>query len=122
MGRDKMYDLLRRENMLISFRKRRTRTTYSDHGYIRYKNLIEDTEVTAINQQHVSDITYIPVGNDFAYLSLITDSFSRKIIGWHLHPSLHADGTLQALQMALKQMDSPPLPDSLIHHRSGDPV
>lgn len=57
MGRDKMYDLLRRENMLISFRKRRTRTTYSDHGYVRYKNLIEDTKVTNINQQHVSDIT-----------------------------------------------------------------
>lgn len=57
MGRDKMYDLLHRENMLISFRKRRTRTTYSDHSYVRYKNLTEDLEVTAINQLYVSDIT-----------------------------------------------------------------
>ena len=115
MGRDKLFDLLRRENMLIIKRKRRTRTTYSDHSYVRYKNLTEDLKVTAINQLYVSDITYIPVGNRFAYLSLITDAYSRKIIGWHLHKSLHAEGALKALKMALQQIDRPP-PNSLIHH------
>lgn len=116
MGRDKMYDLLRRENMLITFRKRRTRTTYSDHSYVRYKNLTENLQVTAINQLYVSDITYIPVGNRFAYLNLITDAYSRKIIGWYLHKSLHAQGTIQALQMALQQKGSLPLTQPLIHH------
>ncbi|MEQ9438663.1 MAG: IS3 family transposase [Cyclobacteriaceae bacterium] len=121
LGRDRMYDLLRRENMLISFRKRRTRTTYSDHSYVRYKNLIEDLQITAINQLYVSDITYIPVGNRFAYLSLITDAYSRKIIGWHLHKSLHAEGALKALKMALHQKDASKAataipPNSLIHH------
>lgn len=117
LGRDKMYNLLRRENLLISFRKRRTRTTYSEHSYVRYKNLIEDLKVTAINQLYVSDITYIPVGNRFAYLSLITDAYSRKIIGWHLHKSLHAEGALKALKMALQQQkDAATPPHSLIHH------
>lgn len=95
--------------------------TYSDHSYVRYKNLIEDLQITAINQLYVSDITYIPVGNRFAYLSLITDAYSRKIIGWHLHKSLHAEGALKALKMALHQKevsaaatDIPP--NSLIHH------
>lgn len=78
-----MHELLRQENMHISFRNRRTRTTYSDHSYVRYKNLTQDLEVTAINQLLVSDITYIPIGNRYAYLNLVTDAYSRKIVGWH---------------------------------------
>ena len=116
MGRDKLFDLLRRENMLIIKRRRRARTTYSDHSYVRYKSLIEDIEITAINQLYVSDITYIPLGSRFAYLSLITDAYSRKIVGWNLHKSLHAEGALQALKMALHQKDASTPPHSLIHH------
>ena len=78
-----MHELLRNENMLIRFRRRRTRTTYSDHSYVRYKNLTENLEVTAVNQLYVSDITYIPVGKYFAYLNLVTDAYSRKIVGHH---------------------------------------
>lgn len=115
MGRDKMHELLRQENMHIIFRNRRTRTTYSDHSYVRYKNLTQDLEVTAINQLFVSDITYIPVGNRFAYLNLVTDAYSRKIVGWHLHKSLHAEGTLKALKMALAQKGEH-LPYQIIHH------
>jgi transposase InsO family protein len=116
MGRDKMYDLLRSENMLITFRNRRTRTTYSDHSYVRYKNLTEDLEVTAINQLYVSDITYIAIGNRYAYLNLVTDAFSRKVIGYHLHKSLHAEGTIKALEMALQQKGDQLLSHSTIHH------
>ena len=102
--------------MLIHFRRRRTRTTYSDHSYVRYKNLTENLEVTTTNQLYVSDITYIPVGKYFAYLNLVTDAYSRKIVGWHLHESLHAEGTIQALQMALQQKGDHPPPHPLIHH------
>ena len=116
IGRDKMHELLRKEDMLIRFRRRRTRTTYSDHSYVRYKNLAENLEVTGINQLYVSDITYIPVGKHFAYLNLVTDAYSRKIVGWKLHESLHAEGTIQALEMALQQKGNAPLPQPLIHH------
>ena len=67
IGRDKMHELLRKEDMLIRFRRRRTRTTYSDHSYVRYKNLIEDLQVTAINQLYVSDIR---VYDNFVLVSL----------------------------------------------------
>lgn len=120
IGRDKLHEVLREANMHISFRKRRTRTTYSEHGYKRYKNLTEGLEVTGINQLYVSDITYIPIGTRYAYLNLVTDAFSRKIIGWHLHKSLHAEGTIKALKVALEQKDKQPgkepLPYQLIHH------
>ena len=116
MRRDKMHELLRKEDMLIRFRRRRTRTTYSDHSYMRYKNLTESLEVTAIDQLYVADITYIPVGKYFAYLNLITDAYSRKTVGWCLHKSLHAEGTIHALEMALQQKGAHPLPQPLIHH------
>jgi transposase InsO family protein len=115
MGRDKLHEVLRKADMHVTFKKRRTRTTYSDHGYKRYKNLTEGLEITGINQLFVSDITYIPVGNGFAYLSLVTDAYSRKIIGWHLHKSLHAIGSIKALNMALNQKGEV-LPYQLIHH------
>lgn len=66
----------------------------------------------------VSDITYIPLLKGFAYLSLVTDAYSRKIVGWTLYPSLQLEGPLAALKMALKVKTGA----SLIHHRSGDPV
>ena len=121
MGRDKMHELLRREDMHIRFRRRRTRTTYSDHSYVRYKNLTENLEVTAVNQLYVSDITYIPVGKHFAYLNLVTDAYSRKIVGWKLHESLHAQGAIRALEMALQQKGNAPLPQPMIHHSDGSP-
>lgn len=114
IGRDKLHKILGEAEMHISFRKRSTRTTYSDHGYKRYKNLTEGIEVTAINQLYVSDITYIPIGTRYAYLNLVTDAYSRKIIGWHLHKSLHAEGTIKALNMALGQKGET-LPYQLIH-------
>ncbi|SFE88125.1 DDE-type integrase/transposase/recombinase [Spirosoma endophyticum] len=68
----------------------------------------------------VSDLTYIPVGANFAYLYVIMDAFSRKIVGWSLQKTMHAQGALNALKMALSARKD--ISQPLIHHRSGDPV
>jgi len=102
IGRDAMFDLLATHKLLIRKRKRRVPvTTFSDHWMRKYPNLIVDFIPTAPNQLWVSDITYITLKDDFAYLSLITDAYSRKIVGFYLSKTLSADGCIKALQMAL---------------------
>lgn len=114
IGRDAMFDLLATHKLLIKKRKRRVPvTTFSDHWMRKYPNLIVDFIPTAPNQLWVSDITYITLKDDFAYLSLITDAYSRKIVGFYLSETLSADGCIKALQMALK--NNPQL-GRLIHH------
>jgi len=103
MGRDKLADLLRSHNLLIKKKKRGHVTTNSNHRFIRYANKAADLEVTRVNQLWVCDITYIPVGRKFMYLSLITDVFSRKIVGWALRKDLTHKGPEEALLMALGQ-------------------
>jgi len=114
IGRDAMFDLLATHKLLIRKRKRRVPvTTFSDHWMRKYPNLIVDFIATAPNQLWVSDITYITLKDDFAYLSLITDAYSRKIVGFYLSETLSADGCIKALQIALK--NNPQL-GRLIHH------
>ena len=114
IGRDAMFDLLATHKLLIRKRKRRVPiTTFSDHWMRKYPNLIVDFIPTAPNQLWVSDITYITLKDNFAYLSLITDAYSRKIVGFYLSETLSADGCIKALQMALK--NNPQL-GRLIHH------
>jgi transposase InsO family protein len=114
IGRDAMFDLLATHKLLIRKRKRRVPvTTFSDHWMRKYPNLIVDFIPTAPNQLWVSDITYITLKDDFTYLSLITDAYSRKIVGFYLSETLSADGCIKALQMALK--NNPQL-GRLIHH------
>lgn len=114
IGRDAMFDLLATHKLLIRKRKRRVPiTTFSDHWMRKYPNLIVDFIPTAPNQLWVSDITYITLKDDFAFLSLITDAYSRKIVGFYLSETLSADGCIKALQMALK--NNPQL-GRLIHH------
>jgi transposase InsO family protein len=114
IGRDAMFDLLATHKLLIRKRKRRVPvTTFSDHWMRKYPNLIVDFIPTAPNQLWVSDITYITLKDDFAYLSLITDAYSRKIVGFYLSETLSADGCIKALLMALK--NNPQL-GRLIHH------
>ncbi|CAG0994463.1 MAG: hypothetical protein HND27_10870 [Bacteroidetes bacterium] len=85
IGRDAMFDLLATHKLLIRKRKRRVLvTTFSDHWMRKYPNLIVDFIPTAPNQLWVSDITYITLKDDFAYLSLITDAYSRKIVGFYI--------------------------------------
>jgi transposase InsO family protein len=103
IGRDAMFDLLADRGLLVTKRKRRGPvTTLSKHRFKKYPN-----------QLWVSDITYIHLTDGFAYLSLITDAYSRKIVGFYLSKDLSARGPLYALKMALT---SNPLRDGLIHH------
>ena len=99
IGRDAFFNLLSENNLLVRKRKRRKPiTTFSDHWMRKYPNLIEGFYPTASNQLWVSDITYIIVGNGFCYLSLITDAYSRKIIGFYLSPNLAAEGWLENIE------------------------
>lgn len=114
IGRDAMFDLLSERGLLIKKRKRRgCVTTLSRHRFKKYPNIIRGFIPIAPNQLWVSDITYIHVGNDFAYLSLITDAYSRKIVGFYLSKDLSANGSLVALKMALAGNLSR---EGLIHH------
>jgi len=101
LGRDKFYDVLERHGYLLRYRKRRPYTTDSRHRFKKYPNLIRDLLLTGSGQLWVSDITYIRSGSGFSYLSLITDAYSRKIVGYCLWPSLESQGAIKALEMAL---------------------
>lgn len=114
IGRDALFDLLASHGLLIRRRKRRIPvTTFSNHWMHKFPNLIIGLIPTAPNQLWVSDITYICLENDFAYLSLITDAYSRKIVGFCLLETLSAEGCIKALKMAL---ESNPILGRLIHH------
>lgn len=115
LGRDLLFDVLRANNLLIFNRRIKPRTTFSDHLLRKYPDLAKGLIVNRANVLWVSDITYIRLFRDeFAYLSLVTDAYSRKIVGFHLSENLSADSCLLALQMALA--DHTPAKDSLIHH------
>ncbi len=114
IGRDAMFNLLAERGMLITKRKRRgCITTLSKHRFKKYPNIIKGFIPIAPNQLWVSDITYIHLSNDFAYLSLITDAYSHKIVGFYLSEDLSAKGPLKALKMALT---GNPDCENLIHH------
>lgn len=113
IGRDAFFEFLSKNDLLIR-RKRGVRTTYSNHWLHKYTNLIKDIVPTRSHQVWVSDITYIYTSEGFAFLSLITDLYSRKIIGWCLAPTLQAKFTIEALEMALTQV--PKGTTGIIHH------
>jgi putative transposase len=114
IGRDKLHEVLTKQGMLIRRRKGAPKTTNSRHWMKKYPNLIRELVIARSEQLWVADITYICVGYDFNYLSLITDAYSKKIVGYHLHPNLSAEGSLKALAIALKSRTKF-LPE-LIHH------
>lgn len=101
IGRDAFYTLLRSKGLMLKIKKRKTRTTDSEHPYIRYKNLAKDVVPDAANQLWVADITYIWTSQGFCYLSLITDAYSHKIMGWILADSLKYIHTEEALRQAI---------------------
>lgn len=113
MGRDKFFDVLRDNGLLVRRRKRYERTTNSLHRFRKHKNQFKHNPPTRPNQAYVSDITYLRTGHRFAYLFLTTDAFSRKIIGWDVRESLGAEGALKTARMAIAQC-----PDTrkVIHH------
>ena len=113
VGRDCLFDILRQYNMLISKKKASCKTTNSFHHFHKYNNLVKDINVTLPNQVWVSDITYIRTINGFCYLALITDMYSRKIIGYDVSDSLELAGCLRALKIALRHIRNP---SGLVHH------
>lgn len=115
IGRDKLANLLRESGLLIRRKARGVRTTWSHHHFFKYPNLTVGKKVMAPNRLWVSDITYILIARGFVYLSLITDAYSRKIVGWALDESLGACGPLNALKIALKA-NKGRLSSDLIHH------
>lgn len=114
IGRDALFTLLAERGLLIKKRKKNgCITTFSKHRFKQYPNLIKEFIPVAPNQLWVSDITYIHLKKGFAYLSLITDAYSRKIVGFYLSRDLSAQGSLKALKMALINN---PNRIGLIHH------
>jgi transposase InsO family protein len=113
IGRDGLFALLKEEGLLIATKKRYTKTTNSKHWMHKYPNLIQQMQVNRPEQLWVADITYISVADDYCYLHLITDSYSKRIMGYHISENLAATSTLKALQMAIDQRQ---YTDSLMHH------
>lgn len=114
MGRDRLHELRRRHNLLHRKARRSYRTTDSNHRYRKWPNLVKDLAIERIEQVFYSDITYLRVGNGFEFLSLISDGYSRKLMGHCLYPTLEAEGPLRALRMSLDQRQNPTL--DLYHH------
>ena len=113
MGRDALYRLLGEHGYLLRYRRRKPYTTNSNHPYKKYPNLIRDIAyLTTAGQLWVSDITYLRLKEKFAYLSIITDAYSHKIIGHCLYPTLHSNGPINALLLAARSKRQ----QSLIHH------
>ncbi len=113
VGRDTLFNTLRKHQMLTLRRKTSARTTNSYHRFFKYNNIIKDLEVTKPNQVWVSDITYIRTIKGFCYLALITDMHSRKIVGYDLSDSLELNGCVRALNKAIYQAKNI---NGLIHH------
>lgn len=114
LGRDSFFEFLREQGLLIRKRRYRARTTYSNHWLHKYPNLTREFVPERAHQLWVSDITYIETSEGFGYLNLITDAYSRKIIGWDLGATLEAKHTVKALQMAINQ--KPKGIKGVIHH------
>lgn len=117
LGRDAMFDVLRNARMLVPNRRAYHKTTDSHHRLRRHPNLVKDgpqqIQVTRSEQLWVADITYLPTADKCVYLSLVTDAHSRKIVGWHVHPSLQTEEVAQALKMALRGRQTR---QELVHH------
>jgi hypothetical protein len=114
IGRDAFFDLLHDNGLLIRRRKRRIITTHSLHRFRKYPNKIRDIVATRPNQIWVSDITYWKIDDCYLYISLITDAYSRKIVGYHVSDNLETSGPRLALKMAIGQLATKSEP--LIHH------
>jgi transposase InsO family protein len=96
-----MQRLMRSMSLLRPVKRVKIRTTNSEHGFPRFRNLIEDLVISYPDQVWVADITYIRLKNSFVYLAVLMDVFTRSIRGWHLSRSLDQNLTLNALQLAL---------------------
>jgi len=113
IGRDQLFRILRENELLVRRKKYSSRTTNSYHRFYKYNNIIKDVNINRPNQVWASDITYIRTIKGFCYLALITDMYSRKIVGYDLSDSLELKGCIRALNKALYQAENI---KGLIHH------
>lgn len=114
LGRDALFATLKRENLLVPPARAFHKTTNSFHRFYKHPNLLKPKpQLERPEQLWVADITYLPTQDQCVYLSLVTDAFSRKIVGYHVHPNLQAEEVAKALKMALGSRQTR-LP--LIHH------
>ncbi len=113
IGRDALFKHLRSESMLIKPRKNYTKTTHSKHWLRKYPNLMKDVTPVRPEEYFVSDITYIKSRERTHYLSLVTDAFSRKIMGYHLSDDMSAENVVMAIKMATNNRVTS---KEIIHH------
>lgn len=113
LGRDRFFEVLRRQALLLEPLPKAARTTNSEHSLPVFRNMIKGLELSGPNQVWISDITYLRTREGFVYLSLISDKYSRKIVGYHVGRTLEAEDTLEALKMALAELPEGAVP---IHH------
>ncbi|WP_392400183.1 IS3 family transposase [Aeromonas salmonicida] len=117
VGRDRLFQILAEHRLLVPPRRAYHKTTHSFHRFYRHPNLLkagpEQVTPVAPEQVWVADITYLPARSGPLYLSLVTDAYSRKIVGHHVHEGMHAESVAMAFKKALKQRRSS---GELIHH------
>lgn len=114
MGRDKFIDLMGQNGYHVKRKRRYRQTTDSSHSKVTYSNLIKDLHIHTADSVWVSDITYIETTEGFMYLSLVTDLYSRKILGYKLSDRLTTEFSIHALELALKESKS--INKDIIHH------
>jgi transposase InsO family protein len=113
VGPNRVYRIMREDNLLCLRRRRFVLTTNSNHNLPVYPNRARDMKLTALNQLWVADITYIRLAAEFVYLAVVLDAYSRRVIGWALDRTLEDDLTIAALRMALRRRSPAP---GLVHH------
>lgn len=114
VGRDRFFNILRCNNLLVKPKRRYVTTTNSYHHYHKWPDLTAGMTINEPARLWVCDITYLRTESGFIYLSLVTDAYSRKIVGYHLSQLLKAQGPIIALKKAIKSLNGSPL--QLIHH------
>ncbi|WP_392421008.1 IS3 family transposase [Capnocytophaga canis] len=114
IGRDKLFNILKNNDLLVKRKRKISGTNYQSHSFYKWKNIIENQEIKSTNEVWVSDITYLRKTGGFSYLFLVSDLYSRKILGWNLSQSLGVEGGISALKMALKWRKNKT--KKLIHH------
>lgn len=109
----RVYRLMREDNLLCVRRRKFVVTTDSNHGRRIYPNVARDMALTGLNQLWIADITYIRLRNEFVFLAVILDAYSRRVVGWELDRTMEDSLTLAALRMALARRNVEP---GLVHH------
>jgi transposase InsO family protein len=113
MGRDSLFSYLRSHGLLVKPLKNYTKTTFSHHRFKKHPNLLANLVVTRPEEVFVSDITYVKSDEGVHYLSLVTDAYTRRIMGHHLSHDMKADSVVKALKIAVKNRRGK---EKLIHH------